>query len=136
MGVCSSRKDTEMQIPGFDGKCFPHFLVTATVVGSDFFVTGPVTVLSSPSLTKEARYPDLRSFASSSSLRRRRRSSVNFFSFMVIKLVLAQIQFVAVLIVASVVLLPFITGAALLLWWDDLLLVRLFSPARTLGFAN
>lgn len=52
------------------------------------------------------------------------RSSVNFFSFMVIKLVLAQIQFVAVLIVASVVLLPFITGAALLLWWDELLLVR------------
>lgn len=52
------------------------------------------------------------------------RSSVNFFSFMVIKLVLAQIQFVAVLIVASVVLLPFITGAALLLWKDDLLLVR------------
>ena len=46
-------------------------------------------------------------------------SSVNFFSFMVTKLVLAQVQFVAVLIVASVVLLPFISGAALLLWWDQ-----------------
>lgn len=49
---------------------------------------------------------------------------MNFFSFMVIKLVLAQIQFVAVLIVASVVLFPFITGAAVLLWWNDLALVR------------
>lgn len=60
------------------------------------------------------------------------RSSVNFFSFMVIKLVLAQIQFVAVLIVASVVLLPFITGAALLLWWDELLLVRVHVLAAEL----
>ncbi|CAN0097586.1 unnamed protein product, partial [Ectocarpus sp. 12 AP-2014] len=53
-------------------------------------------------------------------------SSVNFFSFMIIKLVLAQTQFVAVLIVASVVLLPFITGAALLLWWDTPALAATF----------
>lgn len=47
-------------------------------------------------------------------------SSVNYFSFMVIKLVLAQIQFITVLIVASVVMLPFVVGAALLLWWHNL----------------
>lgn len=51
---------------------------------------------------------------------------------MVIKLVLAQIQFVAVLIVASVVLLPFITGSALLLWWDEPLLVRFSRPTDRL----
>lgn len=49
---------------------------------------------------------------------------------MIIKLVLAQTQFVAVLIVASVVLLPFITGAALLLWWDTPALVRYFTITR------
>lgn len=39
---------------------------------------------------------------------------------MVIKLVLAQIQFVTVLMVASAVLLPFIAAAAVLLWWHQL----------------
>ncbi|CAN0313296.1 unnamed protein product [Pylaiella littoralis] len=53
-------------------------------------------------------------------------SSVNYFSFMVIKLVLAQIQFVAVLIVAIVVLLPIVSGAAVLLWRQELLLAAVF----------
>lgn len=50
-------------------------------------------------------------------------SSVNFFSFMVIKMVLAQIQFLTVLAVVSVVILPFIVGGALILWWEELGLV-------------
>lgn len=46
---------------------------------------------------------------------------------MVIKLVLAQIQFLTVLIVASVVLFPFISGGALALWSDNPLLVSAAS---------
>lgn len=64
-------------------------------------------------------------------------SSVNFFSFMVIKMVLAQIQFLTVLIVVSVVILPFVVGGALVLWWDELGLVgaSFFSFSQSFFFS-
>lgn len=53
---------------------------------------------------------------------------------MVIKLVLAQIQFMTVLIVASVIMLPFVVGGAVILWWEDLELVRVLDWLRFFRF--